>query len=141
MESFLRRRDLPSLFRVADINDSGFQMWFTETQQTVRAQALILNTFEDLEGPILSQLRTRIPNIYTIGPLNAHLTAKTKLETTSSKLTSSNSLWEEDKGCIKWLEDQPLKSVLYVSFGSLAMVTKEQLLEFWHGLLLPMNRI
>ncbi|KAL8102893.1 hypothetical protein AgCh_027427 [Apium graveolens] len=133
-ESFLRRRDLPSLFRVADINDSAFQMWLTETQQTVRAQALILNTFEDLEGPILSQLRTQIPNIYTIGPLHAQLKAQTKLEPNSSILASSNSLWKEDKGCIKWLEKQPLKSVIYVSFGSLAMVTKEQLLEFWHGL-------
>ncbi|WOH12439.1 hypothetical protein DCAR_0831943 [Daucus carota subsp. sativus] len=134
MESFLRRRDLPSLFRVADINDTGFQMWLTETQQTVRAQALILNTFEALEGPILSQLRTQIPNIYTIGPLHAHLKAYTKLEPASSPLSQSNSLWEEDRGCIKWLEDQPLKSVIYVSFGSLAMVTKEQLMEFWHGL-------
>ncbi|KAK1377974.1 UDP-glucosyl transferase 72B3 [Heracleum sosnowskyi] len=115
MESFLRRRDLPSLFRVADTSDGSFQMWLTETQQTVRAQALILNTFEDLEGPILSQIRTQIPNIYTIGPLHAHLKAQTKLETTSSRLASSNSLWKEDKGCIKWLENQPLKSVIYIN--------------------------
>ena len=134
MESFLRRRDLPSLFRVADINDTGFQMWLTETQQTVRAQALILNTFEALEGPILSQLRTQIPNIYTIGPLHAQLKAHSELETDSTTLSESNSLWQEDRSCIKWLEDQPLKSVIYVSFGSLAMVTKEQLMEFWHGL-------
>ncbi|KAL6311786.1 hypothetical protein AAG906_022910 [Vitis piasezkii] len=43
MEGFLRKRDLPSLIR--------------ETQQTPRAHALILNTFEDLEGPILGQIR------------------------------------------------------------------------------------
>ncbi|KAL1806177.1 hypothetical protein ACET3Z_029245 [Daucus carota] len=109
MESFLRQRDLPKMFRVADINDRSFQMMLNETQQTVRAQALILNTFEDLEGPILSQIHTRIPNIYTIGPLHAHLKAHTELETDSTTLSQSNSLWEEDRSCIKWLEDQPLK--------------------------------
>ncbi|XP_063936788.1 7-deoxyloganetic acid glucosyltransferase [Daucus carota subsp. sativus] len=36
--------------------------------------------------------------------------------------------------CIKWLDEQPLKSVIYVSFGSLATVTTEQLMEFWFGL-------
>ncbi|KAL1806178.1 hypothetical protein ACET3Z_029246 [Daucus carota] len=112
MESFLRRRDLPNMFRVADTNDRGFQMIYTETQQTVRAQALILNTFEDLEGPILSQIRTRIPNIYTIGPLHAHFKAHTKLETESTTLSQSNSLWQEDRSCIKWLEDQPLKVII-----------------------------
>lgn len=131
MEGFLRQRDLPSPFRVRDINDTSsfYNILSIETRQTVRAHALVLNTFEDLEGSILSQLRTKIPNIYTIGPLHAHLKAQTELET-----TSSNSLWEEDKSCIKWLEDQPFKSVLYVSFGSIATVTKEQLMEFWYGL-------
>ncbi|KAL6997601.1 7-deoxyloganetic acid glucosyl transferase, partial [Sarracenia purpurea var. burkii] len=33
-----------------------------------------------------------------------------------------------------WLESQPLRSVIYVSFGSITMVTKDQLMEFWHGL-------
>ncbi|KAL6311787.1 hypothetical protein AAG906_022911 [Vitis piasezkii] len=32
-----------------------------ETQQTPRAHALILNTFEDLEGPILGQIRNHCP--------------------------------------------------------------------------------
>ncbi|KAL8119721.1 7-deoxyloganetic acid glucosyl transferase-like [Apium graveolens] len=135
MEAFLRRRDLPSLFRVPDMGDTSFiRMFCMETEQTVRAQGLILNTFEQLEGPIISQLRTKIPNIYTIGPLHAHLKARLELETTSSTMGFSNSLREEDMSCIKWLEEQPLKSVIYVSFGSLATVTKEQLMEFWYGL-------
>nr|AKA44595.1 UGTPg25 [Panax ginseng] len=133
MECFLRQRDLPSLCRVSDLNNSTFTMISSETHQTVRARALILNTFEDLEGPILSQIRTEFPNTYTIGPLHAHLKARLDGKT-ASQLASSNSLWEEDKSCIKWLDNQPLKSVVYVSFGSIAMVTREQLVEFWHGL-------
>ena len=39
-----------------------------------------------------------------------------------------------DKSCISWLDKQELNSVIYVSFGSVASVTRDQLLEFWHGL-------
>ncbi|CAK9135691.1 unnamed protein product, partial [Ilex paraguariensis] len=43
-------------------------------------------------------------------------------------------LWEEDKSCLAWLDAQPLNSVIFVSIGSLAVMTKDQLLEFWYGL-------
>ncbi|KAF8397372.1 hypothetical protein HHK36_016285 [Tetracentron sinense] len=130
MESFLRRRDLPSFCRAKDLDDPTLQVVITETQKATRASALILNTFEELEGPILSQIRSHYPNIYTIGPLLALL--KCRLSYSSPSISSS--LWEEDKSCMSWLDSQPLKSVLYVSFGSLAVVTRDELLEFWYGL-------
>ncbi|WMV19772.1 hypothetical protein MTR67_013157, partial [Solanum verrucosum] len=43
-------------------------------------------------------------------------------------------LWQEDESCMPWLDTQPPKSVIYVSFGSVAGLTKEELLEFWYGL-------
>uniref|UniRef100_A0A7N2R7R0 UDP-glycosyltransferase n=1 Tax=Quercus lobata TaxID=97700 RepID=A0A7N2R7R0_QUELO len=45
----------------------------------------------------------------------------------------SNSL-EPDHNCITWLDSWPLRSVVYVCFGSIARVTCGQLLEFWYGL-------
>nr|XP_016437034.1 PREDICTED: 7-deoxyloganetic acid glucosyltransferase-like [Nicotiana tabacum] len=129
MEDFLRGRDLPSFCRVSDLTSADFRLLSTETRQTPRARGLILNTFEDLEGPILTQIRTVCPNVYTIGPVHAHLKARL-----ATKCTSSNSLWQEDESCINWLDTQPPKSVLYVSFGSIAGVTREELLEFWYGL-------
>ncbi len=33
-----------------------------------------------------------------------------------------------------WLDTQPLKSVIYVSFGSFTVMTKEKHMEFWYGL-------
>ncbi|CAA0830538.1 UDP-glycosyltransferase 85A7 [Striga hermonthica] len=33
-----------------------------------------------------------------------------------------------------WLDTQRPKSVLYVSFGSVAVMTRDQFTEFWHGL-------
>ncbi|PIM99027.1 7-deoxyloganetic acid glucosyltransferase [Handroanthus impetiginosus] len=108
-------------------------MYKTECEENPRAYGLILNTFEELEGPILSEMRTLCPNIYTIGPLQAHLKAKLAAKETSLP-AFSNSLWEEDRTCINWLDSQPPKSVLYVSFGSLAVMENNQLMEFWHGL-------
>ncbi|GMP23211.1 hypothetical protein CsSME_00000894 [Camellia sinensis var. sinensis] len=128
MEDFLRRRDLPANCRVSDLSNKKFQFLSTETRQTPRARALILSTFDDLEGPILSHIRIHMPNIYTIGPLHAH--NKPRMAVTS---TSSNSLLEEDHNCMMWLDAQPSQSVIYISFGSLAMITRTQLMEFWHG--------
>ncbi|KAL6343355.1 hypothetical protein AAG906_022938 [Vitis piasezkii] len=101
---FLRRRDLPS-FAVP-----GMQM---------------------TTDPY-SQIRNHCPKIYTIGPLHAHLKSRLASETTTSQF--SNSFWEEDRSCLAWLDRQPSKSVIYVSFGSITVITKEQMMEFWHGL-------
>nr|DAD28357.1 TPA_asm: hypothetical protein HUJ06_029825 [Nelumbo nucifera] len=131
MENFLRRADLPGSCRTNNLGDRTLQFLVTETINTTRASALILNTFEDLEGPILCQIRSHCPRLYTIGPLHALL--KTQISD-SSPSVSSNSLWEENKSCIRWLDSKPLRSVVYVSFGSLATMTRDEVLEFWHGL-------
>ncbi|CAK9171809.1 unnamed protein product [Ilex paraguariensis] len=133
MEGFLRRRDLPSWCRSGDLSDPIISILKMEGEENPRARGLILNTFEELERPILSHIRTVCPNLYTIGPQHAHL--KTKLAAAATPYSlSSNSLWEEDKSCITWLDAQQSKSVIYVSFGSLTMMTRDQLMEFWHGL-------
>lgn len=132
MESFLRCRDLPSFCRVTDVQtDPNLQVFVQQTLQSPRAQAIILNTFEDLEGPVLSHIRTLCPNIYSIGPLHEHH----KLRLAKKEASQfSNSLFEEDRSCIAWLDAQPPKSVIYVSFGSITVITRDQMLEFWYGL-------
>lgn len=136
MEDFLRRRDLPSFCRTTDLNDPIIQLAMGECRQVPRSRGLILNTFEELDGPVLSHLRSLCPNLYPVGPLHTHLVKRTRLEieSTPPQRASSDSLWQEDKSCITWLDKQPLRSVIYISIGSLAMMTMEQLVEFWHGL-------
>ncbi|KAG6395345.1 hypothetical protein SASPL_145988 [Salvia splendens] len=132
MEGIIRRRDLPSFYRTNDLNDRIIQLVLREDEHIPLAQGLIFNTFHHLEAPILAQLRTVCPNIYALGPLHAHL--KARMASREARSTTSNSIWEEDRSCISWLDRQPSKSVVYVSIGSLAVMTKDQMCEIWHGL-------
>ncbi|KAM4070532.1 hypothetical protein ACB094_12G171700 [Castanea mollissima] len=134
METFLRIRDLPSFCRASNLADPSLQRIANKTMQSPRAHALILNTFEDLEGPVLSHIRTKCPKLYTIGPLHAILKSKLESKTTLLQSQSPNSLFEVDRSCMVWLDAQPLKSVIYVSFGSITVMTKDELMEFWYGL-------
>nr|GMC98305.1 7-deoxyloganetic acid glucosyltransferase-like [Ipomoea batatas] len=47
---------------------------------------------------------------------------------------ASNSLWREDERCIEWLDRQVERSVLYVSIGSMAVISRDRLMELWYGL-------
>ncbi|XP_031115383.1 7-deoxyloganetic acid glucosyltransferase-like [Ipomoea triloba] len=129
MEGFLRARDLPSLCRADEMTGPVFKLVCTQPQLVHQLHAIILNTFEGLEGPILSHIRAKYPKVYTIGPLHASLKARLQL-----KQASSNSLLQEDRSCIAWLDSQEPKSVIYVSFGSISVITRQQLMEFWYGL-------
>ncbi|GFP85243.1 hydroquinone glucosyltransferase [Phtheirospermum japonicum] len=60
----------------------------------------------------------RCPPVYPIGPL-----IRTGFESES-----------DSSVCLKWLDDQPLQSVLYVAFGSYWTLSPEQLTELAMGL-------
>lgn len=140
MENFLRCRDLPSFCRVRNMTDPNLQLVADETRQSPRARALILNTFEDLEGPVLSHIRTQCPKIYTIGPLHALLKKKLGSRKSPMQSQSSNNLFEVDRSCMEWLDAQPSKSVIYVSFGSITTMTEDEFTELRHGLIASKKR-
>lgn len=61
MSSFLRYRDLPSFCRGQD-NSSCIdleQLFSGEQNRNKNANGIILNTFEDLEGPILTKIQSQ----------------------------------------------------------------------------------
>ncbi|CAB4274872.1 unnamed protein product [Prunus armeniaca] len=72
------------------------------------------------------------PKIYTLGPLHALLNSQ--IGDMSRGLASHGSLWKSDLNCMTWLDSQPFKSVIYVSFGTLVHLTRAQVIEFWYGL-------
>ncbi|XP_047947303.1 UDP-glycosyltransferase 83A1-like [Salvia hispanica] len=84
-----------------------------------RSNWLLCNTFYELE-PSACDLN---PKLLPIGPL---LASKTR--------ASCSSLCVEDMSCIRWLDERAIASVIYVSFGSLAVLSGRQLQELALGL-------
>lgn len=135
MEGFLRRRDLPEFFRGAkDEDDPELKFMATVTAYSGKARGFILNTTEVLESTAVHHIRSQIPVTYGVGPLHAILQLYRSAGGSTDTSPYTSSLWQEDTTCLKWLDSQPDKSVVYVSFGSLTTPTREQLHEFCSGL-------
>ncbi|KAE8663026.1 hypothetical protein F3Y22_tig00113123pilonHSYRG00093 [Hibiscus syriacus] len=100
----------------------------------LRTSAVILNTFDELEAPVIFKLTSLFSKIYTICPLHALSNVRINVNDDPSPSASATIiLWKEDEDCITWLHSQPSNSVVFVSFGSMASFTHDQILEFWHG--------
>ncbi|XP_076889411.1 7-deoxyloganetic acid glucosyltransferase-like [Bidens hawaiensis] len=132
-QHIIRKRDLAKFCRSNDLSNPVIELIIKEAHSISEAQGLILNTFEKLDSLVLPHMRKLRPNIYTIGPL--HTLYKTQLmanTASSQEFTISNSVWKEDRTSMSWLDKNDPKTVVYISIGSLATMTFEQLLEIWY---------
>ncbi|XP_049395179.1 UDP-glycosyltransferase 76B1-like isoform X2 [Solanum stenotomum] len=117
----LRIKDLP-LFKTYNV-DALYQVIQEMIRETKASSGLILNSFEQLEQFSMSKLRDDFPiPIFPIGPFHSHFPA------------SSSSLMSQDQTSISWLDTKPPKSVIYVSFGSVAAIEINDFLEIAWGL-------
>uniref|UniRef100_A0A7C9CYR8 Uncharacterized protein n=1 Tax=Opuntia streptacantha TaxID=393608 RepID=A0A7C9CYR8_OPUST len=87
-------------------------------------QGIICNTYKELEGPDLDRFHQTFPSIpvFPLGPLHKHPSS------------NESSVVIQDQSYLTWLNKQAPNSVLYVSFGTLAVIGKEELLELAWGL-------
>lgn len=105
------------------------ERWRTELFGILHeAFAVMGNSFEELEPTVFEAL----PNVQPVGPLLPP--ALLDEESAHEDNTPGTSLWREED-CIEWLDLQPLSTVLYIAFGSLAKLTIAQLQEIAFGLL------
>ena len=127
----IRLKDLPSFIRTTDPNDImiDFALEVVDTSMH-KASSIILNTFEELDYQVLEALSSILPPIYPIGPL--HLLVN-QINDHSLDSISSN-LWKEDLECLQWLNTKKPRSVVYVNFGSITIMSHQQLQEFAWGL-------
>nr|DAD21985.1 TPA_asm: hypothetical protein HUJ06_023448 [Nelumbo nucifera] len=126
----IRLRDLPSFLRTTDPDDIMLDFVKGEVQRAKKAEAIILNTFDALEHDVLNVLSFMFPRVYSIGPLQL---LHNQIPENGLKSIGSN-LWQEQPGCLDWLDSQKPNSVVYVNFGSITVMTPEQLVEFAWGL-------
>lgn len=117
----LKVKDLPVINSTDP--EKVFQLVTSMVSSAMNCAGLILNTFEDLEQPSLDKLRHEFPiPIFPIGPFHKFC------------LHASSSLMAHDETCISWLDRQELRSVIYVSFGSIAAIEESKFDEIACGL-------
>ncbi|MCL7041373.1 hypothetical protein MKW94_003011 [Papaver nudicaule] len=118
----LKVKDLPT----ANTKDPQllYELVIQMIERTKASAGLIFNSFESLEHPALDTIRRdfRGVPIFPVGPFHKWSPA------------SSSSILTEDQSCIPWLDKQAPKSVIYVSFGSLADMEETELVETAWGL-------
>ncbi|OWM76729.1 hypothetical protein CDL15_Pgr004941 [Punica granatum] len=128
----LTSRDLPSF--LLPTNTYAFALpSFKEQLEALQKEPnprILVNTFDALEPEALKGVEKY--NLIGIGPLvpSAFLDGKDPSDT-----SFGGDLFQGTKDCKKWLDSQDEGSVIYISFGTLAEISKRQTEELACGLL------
>nr|QSB46674.1 glycosyltransferase [Rubia yunnanensis] len=117
--------DLMSYLQSPDIWTVVHRVIYRAFEDVKKADIIICNTIQELEPETISALHSQQPT-FAIGPVFASGFAK-------STVTVTTSLWSESD-CTQWLQRKGKGSVLYVSFGSYAHTSKNDIVEIAHGL-------
>ncbi|KAK8969752.1 UDP-glycosyltransferase 85A2 [Platanthera guangdongensis] len=127
----IRLRDMPSFHRPTDPGDIVFNYVGREARRAAKATAIIVNTLEELERPILDAMASDLllPPVYAVGPISL-LSCLSQ----SPIKRSVPTVLLEDGDCLPWLNGRKQGSVLYVNFGSIVMLSELELEEFAWGL-------
>ncbi|KAJ4958384.1 hypothetical protein NE237_025495 [Protea cynaroides] len=117
------------LFRPLQDRKGECYKWFLyHCKRFAMAEGILVNSFMDLETSSINAITEgkdfNVPPVYPIGPL--------------VKGVSNDGV--DVHNCLKWLDDQPHSSVLFVSFGSGGSLSPEQLTELAFGLELCQQR-
>ncbi|KAF6157947.1 hypothetical protein GIB67_015263 [Kingdonia uniflora] len=96
-----------------------------------KADWVLFNSFDELEGEVVKELSKRY-SVKTIGPTIPSMYLDKRLE---DDIYYGFNLFKPDKDfCLNWLNTKEIRSVVYVSFGSVAVLNAEQMEELAWGL-------
>ncbi|KAM7256437.1 hypothetical protein ACFE04_012178 [Oxalis oulophora] len=116
-------KDLMSYLQETDTSTVTHQILFKSFSDTKNADFTLCNSSEELELETIKALKNKIP-FYSIGPV---------FPAGFHKKMVATSLWPESD-CTHWLDTKPNGSVLYVSFGSYAHLTRKDIVEIASGI-------
>jgi len=128
--SALKVTDLPSYLQELDVSTVVHKLIYAAFQSAHGADWWVSNTVEEFESRTITELQLRKP-FWSVGPLlpSAFLDDKSGKDE-----TKGTSMWPESD-CTGWLDSRPKSSVIYISFGSYAHVSRPQIEEMAMGLL------
>ncbi|GJV60261.1 UDP-glycosyltransferase 88B1-like protein [Tanacetum coccineum] len=115
--------DMPTVLFERESN--SYKNFVNTSINMAKSSGIIVNSFVGLEERAVGTLRDGkcipdgpTPPVYLIGPL----------------IASGNQVDPNENECLKWLNSQPSKSVVFLCFGSMGVFKKEQLKEIAFGL-------
>ncbi|KAI3512947.1 hypothetical protein L1887_20270 [Cichorium endivia] len=129
----IRLKDLPKHMLATSPDGSEYNILLEVARTAHKVSHMIIHTFDELESSLITELKLIFPRIYTVGPQQLLLNQVAENESASSS-SNGYSLWKEEPECIEWLESKEPNSVVYVNFGSLAVMSLQDLLELGWGL-------
>ena len=107
---------------VQDRTSELYKMFLTNAKRYRLAEGIIVNTFMEFEGSAIKALledeAKNLP-LFPVGPIQSG---------------SSNQVDKSESDCLRWLDNQPHGSVLFVCFGSGGTLSYEQTNELALGL-------
>ncbi|KAL6861848.1 hypothetical protein ACP4OV_017548 [Aristida adscensionis] len=132
----MRLRDLPSFIAVASQDDpyafvlTAFRELFEVLGREDRPTVLA-NIFDAMEPEAVASLREHGIGIVPIGPVLSFLDEPAA----AAARPSDDDLFKQDgEAYLEWLDAQAASSVVYVSFGSLSVMSKRQVEEVARGM-------
>nr|BAJ85107.1 predicted protein [Hordeum vulgare subsp. vulgare]BAJ94593.1 predicted protein [Hordeum vulgare subsp. vulgare] len=115
--------ELMSYLQDTDVTSVVHRIIFKAFDEARRADYVLCNTVEELEPSTVAALRAEKP-FYAVGPIG--------FPRAGGDAGVATSMWAESD-CSQWLDAQPAGSVLYISFGSYAHVTRQELQDIAAG--------
>ncbi|GLJ04806.1 hypothetical protein SUGI_0003970 [Cryptomeria japonica] len=123
----LKLSDLPSAF----MDTNGFLNHYLRQLESVKdASWVLINTFYELEPETINSLRSTSLPFLPIGP--SIPSAFLEGGNPEDRQVGANPWKATD--CMEWLNRKPPLSVLYISFGSIAVISAEQIKELAVGI-------
>ncbi|KAK9761877.1 hypothetical protein K7432_012893 [Basidiobolus ranarum] len=127
----LRLSDLPS--HLQDSSKYMFGYFLRHSARVKDAAGIICNTVYELEKDVIDSIRSGevlqaqgVP-IWTVGPmLSANFFDQDKRSVSANNISNTENGSEEEQ-CLNWLDTQEEGSVIYISFGSVAVLSEPQI--------------
>ncbi|KAE9613050.1 hypothetical protein Lal_00027544 [Lupinus albus] len=115
----LEAKDIPT-YLLPDFPAFGKEVMSEIYQDSDKLKWVFAMSNYELEEEIVKSMASFIP-IYPIGPLVSQFMLGEK-ETNAVNMN----LWTAEKSCLQWLDNKPDSSVLYISFGSVIVMSQKQ---------------